>query len=220
MNKSSETGTLISFEGVEGCGKSTQIVLLVERLRAAGREVVVSREPGATPLGSELRKLLLDPAHNPDSLTELLLYLADRREHLRLVIAPALQRGALVLVDRYVDSTWVYQGFARDGVEISLLESLNRLVVGDHWPQLTFLLDCPALKGLKRARERNRATGEEGVADRFEQRHLDFHNRVRRGFLTLAEAEKERFRVVDAGREIEMIHNDIWLEFSLKYAIS
>ncbi len=220
MINSSGTGTLISFEGIEGCGKSSQLVLLAERLRALEKEVVVSREPGATPLGKELRKLLLNPVHNPDSLTELLLYLADRREHRRLVIAPALQRGALVLVDRYVDSTWVYQGFARDEVEASLIENLNRLVVGDYWPHLTFVLDCPAPVGLKRALERNRETGEEGVADRFEQRHLDFHNRVRQGFLVLAEAEKERFKVIDADREMAIIHNDIWLEFSLKYATS
>lgn len=214
------TGSLISFEGIEGCGKSTQIVLLAERLRAIGREVVISREPGATPLGSELRRLLLDPAYDPDALTELLLYLADRREHQRLVIAPALQCGALVLIDRYVDSTWVYQGFAQDEVESSLIERLNRLVVGDNWPQLTFVLDCPAAVGLGRARERNRETGVEGVADRFEQRHLEFHDRVRQGFLALAKAEKERFRVIDADREMETIHNDIWREFSLKYAIS
>lgn len=213
-------GALISFEGIEGCGKSTQIVLLAERLRDAGKEVVVSREPGATPLGSQLRKLLLDPAYCPDALTELLLYLADRREHLRLVITPALQRGALVLVDRYVDSTWVYQGFARDEVESSLIERLNHLVVGEYWPELTFVLDCPARVGLARARERNREIGAEGVADRFEQRHLGFHDRVRQGFLVLAQAAKERFRVINADQGIEMIHNHIWQEFSLKYAVN
>ncbi len=216
----SGAGSLISFEGIEGCGKSTQIVLLAERLRATGREVVISREPGATSLGSELRKILLDPTYDPDALTELLLYLADRREHRRLVIAPALQRGALVLIDRYVDSTWVYQGFAQDEIEPSLIERLNRLVVGDNWPDLTFILDCPVAVGLERARERNRETGAEGVADRFEQRHLEFHDRVRQGFLALAKVEKERFRVIAADREVETIHNDIWREFSLKYAIS
>ena len=220
MTTTPATGSLISFEGIEGCGKSTQIILLAERLRASKREVVISREPGATPLGSELRKLLLNPVFSPDALTELLLYLADRREHCRLVIAPAMQRGAWVLVDRYVDSTWVYQGFARDEVEPSLIEKLNRFVVGDDWPKLTFVLDCPAPVGLGRARERNRETGAEGVADRFEQRHLGFHESVRQGFLALAKAEKERFRVIDADREIETIHNDIWREFSLKYAIS
>ncbi|MBN2809712.1 MAG: dTMP kinase [Deltaproteobacteria bacterium] len=218
--KKPAAGTLISFEGIEGCGKSTQIALLAERLRAAGKEVVLSREPGATPLGLELRKILLDPVYSPDSLTELLLYLADRREHCRLVIAPALQRGALVLVDRYVDSTWVYQGFARDEVETSLIERLNRLVVGDFWPQLTFVLDCPADRGLERARQRNLESGVVGVADRFEQRHLDFHSRVRQGFLVLADVAKERFRVIDADREIAMIHNDIWQKLILQDAVS
>ena len=214
---------LISFEGIEGCGKSTQIVMLAERLRERGLEVVISREPGATPLGQELRQLLLDPAYNPDALTELLLYLADRREHCSRVIRPALTRGALVLLDRFIDSTWVYQGFAapaaaavgtRAAVSAEMIETLNRLVVGSDWPQLTFLLDCPAEVGLKRARQRNLETGAVGVADRFEQRHLDFHEQVRAGFLKLAEMEKERFRVVDAQQEIDDIHNCIWHEIS------
>ncbi len=216
-------GILISFEGIEGCGKSTQIVMLAERLRGLGLEVVVSREPGATPLGQELRKLLLDPAYNPDALTELLLYLADRREHCSRIIRPARARGAIVLLDRFIDSTWVYQGFAapaaaagatRDAVSAKMIETLNRLVVGSDWPQLTFLLDCSAKVGLERARRRNLETGAVGVADRFEQRHLDFHEQVRAGFLRLAEIEKERFRIVNAQQEIDGIHDCIWREIS------
>ncbi len=216
-------GILISFEGIEGCGKSTQIVMLAERLRGLGLEVVVSREPGATPLGQELRKLLLDPAYNPDALTELLLYLADRREHCSRVIRPARARGALVLLDRFIDSTWVYQGFAasaaaiddtRDAVSVEMIETLNRQVVGSDWPQLTFLLDCSAKVGLERARRRNLETGAVGVADRFEQRHIDFHKQVRAGFLRLAEMEKERFRVINAQQEINDIHDCIWREIS------
>jgi len=224
MSENLKDGILISFEGIEGCGKSTQIVMLAKRLREHGLEVVISREPGATPLGQKLRKLLLDPAYNPDALTELLLYLADRREHCSRVIRPARARGALVLLDRFIDSTWVYQGFAapaaaaavdpRDAVSAEMIETLNRLVVGPDWPQLTFLLDCPAEVGLKRARQRNLETGAVGVADRFEQRHLDFHEQVRAGFLRLAEMEKERFRVVDAQSEIDGIHNCIWHEIS------
>ena len=216
-------GMLISFEGIEGCGKSTQIVMLAERLRAQGLEVVISREPGATELGQELRNLLLNPAYNPDALTELLLYLADRREHCLRVIRPARARGALVLLDRFIDSTWVYQGFAapaaaaagiREAVSAEMIDRLNRLVVGSDWPQLTFLLDCSATIGLKRARRRNYETGATGIADRFEQRHLDFHEQVRAGFLRLAEMEKERFRVVDAQQEIDDIHDCIWHEIS------
>jgi dTMP kinase len=197
--------------------------MLAERLREHDLEVVISREPGATPLGQELRKLLLDPASNPDALTELLLYLADRREHCSRVIRPARARGALVLLDRFIDSPWVYQGFAapaavadgaRRAVPVKMIETLNRLVVGSDWPQLTFLLDCPAEVGLNRARQRNLETGAVGVADRFEQRHLDFHEQVRAGFLHLAELEKERFRVVDAQQGIDEIHNCIWREIS------
>ena len=110
--ESLKSGSLITFEGIEGCGKSTQIVMLAERLRKLGHAVVISREPGATRFGKQLRDLLLDPTHDPDALTELLLYLADRREHCRRVISPALDRGEIVLLDRFVDSTWVYQGFA------------------------------------------------------------------------------------------------------------
>ncbi|MCD6292623.1 MAG: thymidylate kinase, partial [Deltaproteobacteria bacterium] len=105
-------------------------------------------------------------------------------------------------------------------LEPSLIEEMNCLVVGDNWPEMTFVLDCPAPVGLARAKKRNRDVGAEGVADRFEQRHLDFHDRVRQGFLTLAKAEPERFWVINANREIELIHEQIWQEFSLKYAVS
>lgn len=223
MPESLTSGTLITFEGIEGSGKSTQIVMLAERLRKLGRAVTISREPGATRLGKELRSLLLDPTHDPDALTELLLYLADRREHCRRVIGPALDRGEIVLLDRFVDSTWVYQGFAAPAAAVvgestavaaENIDFLNRMVVGSNWPQLTCLLDCSAEIGLKRARQRNLETGDAGVADRFEQRQLYFHEQVRAGFLHLAEVERERFCVFDAARTIEDLHNDIWREFS------
>lgn len=229
MTESLKSGTLITFEGIEGCGKSTQIVMLAERLRELGYVVLVSREPGATRLGKELRDLLLDPTHDPDALTELLLYLADRREHCRRVIGPARERGEIVLLDRFVDSTWVYQGFAASAaaaigdsaaVAAENIEKLNRLVVGPCWPQLTFLLDCAAEIGLKRARERNLETGAVGVADRFEQRQLKFHEQVRAGFLHLAAVEKERFSIFDAARPIADIHDEIWREFSRRMRLS
>ena len=221
MSANLKDGILISFEGIEGCGKSTQIVMLAERLREQGLKVVISREPGATGLGKQLRHLLLDPANDPDALTELLLYLADRREHCRRIISPALARGEVVLLDRFIDSTWVYQGFAapaafggRDAVSAAMIDTLNHLVVGSNWPELTFLLDCPAEIGLARARYRNLETGDTGVADRFEQRHLDFHEQVRSGFLHLAELEKDRFCVIDAQHGVAAIHAEIWHEFS------
>ncbi|HDS15774.1 MAG TPA: dTMP kinase [Proteobacteria bacterium] len=219
MVKLADSGLLLTFEGMEGCGKSTQIALLAGRLRGLGREVVVSREPGATALGLELRKLLLDPAYDPDALTEMLLYLADRAEHCRLVVAPALRRKALVLLDRYVDSTWVYQGFVDRRLETARVDQFNHLVVGNCWPQLTFLLDCPAEIGLQRALRRNQENGSVGVADRFERRRLDFHEAVRRGFLTLAAREPERIQVVDATCGIEDMHAVIWREFVKKYAL-
>jgi len=224
-----KSGTLITFEGIEGCGKSTQIVMLAERLRELGHTVVISREPGATRLGKQLRNLLLDPTHEPDALTELLLYLADRREHCRRVIGPALDRGEIVLLDRFVDSTWVYQGFAApaaaavgDSVAVAAenIEKLNRLVVGAYWPQLTFLLDCAAEIGLKRARQRNLENGEAGVADRFEQRQLRFHEQVRAGFLHLAAVEKDRFCICNADRPIADIHDEIWLKFTRRILVS
>ncbi len=235
MSMSPKSGTLITFEGIEGCGKSTQIILLAERLRELGHTVVISREPGATLLGKQLRALLLNPNYDPDALTELLLYLADRREHCRRIISPALDRGEIVLLDRFVDSTWVYQGFAAptvatDGdsgvVAAENIDKLNRLVVGPCWPQLTFLLDCAAEIGLNRARQRNLENGEAGVADRFEQRQLRFHEQVRAGFIHLAAAEKERFSIVNAARPIADIHDEVWQEFSRrilvldKYAVS
>ncbi len=227
--ESLKSGSLITFEGIEGCGKSTQIVMLAERLRKLGHAVVISREPGATRFGKQLRDLLLDPTHDPDALTELLLYLADRREHCRRVISPALDRGEIVLLDRFVESTWVYQGFAAPAaaavgesaaVSAENIDMLNRLVVGAYWPQLTCLLDCPAEIGLKRARQRNIETGDVGIADRFEQRQLYFHEQVRAGFLHLAKVEKERFCIFDAARSIADIHDEIWQEFSRRIRLS
>jgi dTMP kinase len=219
---SAEAGILISFEGIEGCGKSTQIARLAEFLEKSGYRVVATREPGATLLGRELRRLLLDPAHDPDALTELLLYLADRRDHLRRVMHPALEQGAVVLVDRYIDSTWAYQGFAGGDPQITteLVEKLNRLVVGECRPQLTFLLDCPVEVGLGRARQRNREIEAEGVADRFEQRRKEFHERVRAAFLELAAREAGRFQVIDADRPEAEIFADIRREFVARYAAS
>ncbi len=217
-----EAGILVSFEGIEGSGKSTQIARLAEFLEETGSRVLTTREPGATALGRELRRLLLDPAHDPDALTELLLYLADRRDHLRRIVLPALERGEVVLVDRYIDSTWAYQGFAGGDPEITtgLVEKLNRLVVGECRPQLTFLLDCPVDVGLGRARRRNREIAAEGVADRFEQRREEFHERVRAAFLELAAREADRFRVIDADRPPAEVFADIRREFVARYAAS
>ena len=198
-------GKLISFEGIEGCGKSTQIRLAADFLEKQGLKVLATREPGATPMGREIRRLLLSPDFSPAAMTELFLYLADRREHVQKLICPYLERGCQVLVDRYVDSTWVYQGYARKG-DLDLITRLNKLVTGGIFPQRTFLFDCPPELGLQRARSRNVTDGSQGNEDRFEQLDIAFHQRVREGFLQLAREYPERFIILDASREMQTIH--------------
>jgi dTMP kinase len=186
----------IAFEGTEGSGKSTQIELLAQALRARGRRVVVTREPGGSPLGVELRRLAMhfrEPT--PAPMTELLLYLADRAQHLADVILPALGAGDIVLCDRFSASTIVYQGFAR-GLDIEMVSRLDELVRRGLQPTLTVLLDCPVEFGLQRARG----------ADRFHDEALEFHQRVRLGFLTLARRAPERHLVVDATATIDEVH--------------
>jgi len=215
------SGFLVSFEGIEGCGKSTQIQRLADCLEERGLKVVTTREPGATRLGAELRHLLLDPEYDHDALTELFLYLADRRDHFRRVIAPALERGSVVLVDRFVDSTRVYQGDAGGDPRLTgeRIDELNRLAVANRLPDLTLLFDCPVEVGLARARQRNLESGAVGRADRFEQRELEFHQRVRDGFLALARGpEGKRFRILDAAAEMEDIAVAVQREFEAVYA--
>lgn len=208
MSMELKQGCLISFEGVEGCGKSTQVKLAAEFLEKQGLKVLVTREPGATTIGREIRRLLLSPDFSPEATTELFLYLADRREHVLKVIRPRLEQGFLVLVDRYVDSTWVYQGFARNG-DLGLIARLNDLVTGGLLPLRTFLLDCPPDLGLQRARKRNQTDGSLGNEDRFEQLELAFHRRVRDGFMRLAKEHPARFVILDGSWEIQAIHLQI-----------
>jgi len=202
------SGDLISFEGIEGCGKSTQVKLAAAFLEEQGFKVLLSREPGATAMGREIRRLLLSPDFSPETLTELLLYLADRREHVQKMIQPHVEQGFLVLVDRYIDSTWVYQGYARDG-DLDLIDRMNELVTGGFYPRRTFLLDCPPEVGLQRARKRNLTDGSRGTEDRFEQLDMAFHQRVREGFLLLARQHPDRFVVLDAARDVEAIHRQV-----------
>lgn len=192
-------GNLIVFEGVEGAGKSTQVELLAESLREGGRRVVVTREPGGSALGIEIRRLVMDVRDpSPAPLTELLLYLADRAQHLAEVIVPALESGETVVCDRFSASTIVYQGFAR-GLDIELLTRLDELVRRGLRPTLTVLLDCPVEAGLGRARG----------ADRFHDEDTTFHKRVRAGFLALARREPERHLIVDATATIAQIQDRI-----------
>lgn len=199
----------ISFEGIEGSGKSTQVTLLAEHLRAKGQDVLETAEPGGTKIGNKIRKLLLEPQNHMDPLAELLLYYAARAQHVRERIYPAILRNTIVITDRFTDSTVAYQGHAR-GIDLSVIDALNDIVVPDMKPYLTILLDFDVEEGLRRNRDAQKE-------DRFEQETIDFHNRVRQGFHQIAKEEPERVKLVDASqsreevsREIIKIVEDIW----------
>ncbi len=191
----------ISFEGIEGSGKSTHSKLLAGYLRGKGHEVLETAEPGGTRIGIKIRKLLLEPANHMDPLAELLLYYSDRAQHVREVIYPAILRNTIVITDRFTDSTVAYQGYAR-GIDLSIIHTLNEIVVPDMKPFLTIMLDMDVEAGLARNREARKS-------DRFEQETIDFHNRVRQGFQQIASEEPERIKVVDASRGIEAVTRDI-----------
>ncbi len=199
-------GFFISFEGIEGSGKSTQVTLLAQALCSQGYEIVVTREPGGTAVGRVLRRLLLESSSAPlASGTELLLMLADRAQHVQEIVAPALRANKIVISDRFVDSTTAYQGYGR-GVELALLTQLNAFACAGCMPALTLVLDLPVSEGLHRVRQRQ--SGREGT-DRFEAESVAFHERVRTGFLEVARAEPQRVHLLDAVRPAEMIHQEI-----------
>jgi dTMP kinase len=201
-------GPFITFEGIEGSGKSTQIVLLANYLSAHARAVTLTREPGGTLIGDQIRKILLDPANTSlNPRTELLLYAAGRAQHLAELIAPERAAGRIVLCDRFTDATLAYQGYGR-GLDLGLIRSLDRIVTDGIRPDLTILLDIDAAMGLARARGRNSRGGLEAEA-RFENEHLSFHERVRQGYLDLAKQEPDRFRIVDASPIPEVIQNKL-----------
>ncbi len=190
-------GRFITFEGIEGSGKSSQISLLADHLRSKHRTVTFTREPGGTPIGDQVRKILLDPQNKAlDPSAELLLYAASRAQHLTEVIRPALERGDLVLCDRFSDATIAYQGYGR-GLDLAMIHALDRLVTAGMRPDLTILLDVEAAVGLARARGRNDLQGL-GAEARFENEALAFHERVRQGYLVLAREAPERMQIVDA----------------------
>ena len=196
-------GHFISFEGGEGAGKSTQVRLLAEALKAAGREVVATREPGGAPGAEAVRALLVEG--EPDRwepLTETLLHVAARHEHVRRTIGPALARDAWVISDRFADSTMAYQAYGL-GVARTIVAELNRLAVGTVRPDLTLVLDIPVEKGLARASQR------QGNETRYERMDRAFHVRLRAGFLDIAAREPDRCAVVPAGGEVEDVHTAI-----------
>lgn len=201
-------GIFITFEGIEGSGKSTQIVLLANYLMAHKRSVTLTREPGGTAIGDQVRKILLDPANSAlVPRAELLLYAAGRAQHLEELIRPELKAGKVVLCDRFSDATLAYQGYGR-GLDLETIRALDRIVTGGMRPDLTILLDIDAAAGLSRARGRNSSRGLEGEA-RFENEELAFHERVRQGYRDLARREPDRFRLVDASAKPDEVQNRI-----------
>ncbi|NTW59634.1 MAG: dTMP kinase [Nitrospirae bacterium] len=201
-------GVFITFEGIEGSGKSTQISRLLQYLTEQRRPVTLTREPGGTPIGDQVRRILLDPLNRLlDPTTELLLYAASRAQHLREVIRPALASGRIVLCDRFSDATIAYQGYGR-GLSVPVIRELDRIVTAGLRPRLTVLLDLPAETGLGRARGRNTSQGLHGEA-RFENEDIAFHSNVRNGYLQLAKEEPGRIRTVNAARSPEEVQEDI-----------
>ncbi|KAB1441150.1 dTMP kinase [Pseudodesulfovibrio senegalensis] len=199
----------ITFEGIEGTGKTTQITRVKEYFEAQGREVFLTLEPGGSRVGTELRKMLLHVDNNDITpITELFLYLADRAQHVAQVIRPQLEAGNVVISDRFADSTVVYQGYGR-GLDPKMLHSLNEVAVDGLWPDLTILLDLDVEVGLKRAMTRNMREGKTQAEGRFEQENTSFHSRIREGYLTWAALNRKRIRVADASGTPEEVSANI-----------
>ena len=199
----------ITLEGVEGCGKSTQARLLARGLETEGYSCLLTREPGGTPIGQEIRQVILNPRHQQMSPeTELGLYFSDRAQHLREVVWPAIAAGKIVVCDRFTDSTIAYQGYGRR-LSLQKIRSLDRIMTGTYRPDMTFFLDLPLKVGLARARARNReeASLDEG---RFEAEEIEFHERVRAGYLKMVRREPERFIVVPAEENKNRVQKSIW----------
>ncbi len=191
------TGLFVAFEGGEGVGKSTQIARAADWLRSVGRDVLPTREPGGTPLGEELRRLVLDPDGHVTPRAEALIYAADRAHHVDTVIRPALDAGTVVLTDRYIDSTLAYQGAGR-GLTVSQARVVTAWATDGLLPDLTVLLDLDPAVGLQRA-------GARASLDRLEAASLAFHQAVRAGFLALADEAPQRYLVIDAQLEPDAV---------------
>jgi len=202
-------GLFITFEGIEGSGKSTQIDRLARRLDGAGVEVVCTREPGGTALGRRLRAALLDPdGKTMDPLAEMLLYAADRAQHIREIIAPAVARGAVVLSDRYLDATLAYQGYGRR-LGTAVVLDIHSHPPLDLRPDRTVLLDLDPGPSVSRARRRNLENGVADTEGRFEEEDLAFHRRVREGYLDLVRQAPDRYRVVPAEGDADAVERRV-----------
>jgi dTMP kinase len=198
----------ITFEGIDGSGKTTQMRLLAQRLRAEGREVLETVEPGGTSVGQQIRRILLDAAnHDLRPSAELLLYFASRAQNVEQCILPALSAGKIVLCDRFTDSTLAYQGYAR-GLGAETVLALDRIACGGLTPDLTLLIDLDVASGLERARARN-AGGSAGET-RMDDQSLEFHRKVREAYLALAKQYASRFRIIDGRGAPETVAAAVW----------
>lgn len=198
-----DKGLFISFEGIEGTGKTTQARLLYERLKGHGFDVVLTNEPGGTKIGEKIREILLEVDHKEMSyITELLLYNAARSQHLQEKILPSLNAGKIVITDRFSDSTLAYQGYGR-GIDINLLDTLDKIATGGIKPDITILFDLDVETGLKRNLKINKI-------DRIELEDIEFHRRVRNGYLQIAKSEPARIKIVDASEPLSVISERVW----------
>jgi len=203
-----ENALFITFEGIEGCGKTTQIKRLAKRLDDYKIRFISTLEPGGTRIGKDIRRLLLDSRNSLLSpLAELILYEADRAQHIEEVIRPALNQGKWVICDRFFDATVAYQGAGR-GLDTDLIMTLNNKVANGIKPDITLLLDCPPEMGIERAIKRNHAIAPDGQ-DRFEREKMEFHKKVRNGYLEISRNEK-RFSIIDATLSEEAVEEEIF----------
>ena len=192
-------GYFITFEGADGCGKTTQLELLADYLKEKNKEVIITREPGAKGLGEKIREILLNYDGEVSDRCESFLFLADRAQHIDMIVNPAVEAGKIVLCDRHIDSSVAYQGYGR-GLDIEQIDRLNMLATNGRRPDLTLVFDIDVETSMKRV-------GKE--KDRMESAGVEFFNRVRKGYLELAKQEPERIRVLDATKSIEEIHNEV-----------
>lgn len=207
----------ITFEGIEGCGKSTQVKLAGGHLSRHRVPFIATEEPGGTPIGRRVREILLNNAPQEsakmDAETELFLFFAARAQHVRELIRPSLKQGKVVLCDRFSDATVAYQGFGR-GLNIELIRLINDFSSGGLKPDFTILFDLPVEMGLRRAMERISSNKGIPAEDRFEREALEFHKRVKEGYLSLARSEPDRFRIIDASKDIEAVHHEVCVHLS------
>lgn len=194
-----QRGLFITFEGADGCGKTTQLMLLAKTLKAKGYDVIVTREPGAKGLGEKIRDILLNYDGEVSSQAEAFLFLADRAQHIDIIVNPAVEKGKIVLCDRHTDSTVAYQGYGR-GLDISRIKMLNDIATGGKKPDLTFVFDIDVETSMQRVGANK---------DRMESAGMEFFNRVRNGYLEIAKQEPNRVKVIDATQSIEEINIQI-----------